>query len=413
MIAGGPNGLAQTDRPFESDSIYLLSALTSNSLMWTFPADLHQFGLINGQLLSTTHIADGGDDGIYFVAADYPGRAIVLASPRGVPTNFSVIDMDQPSSIRQVTIGDTYGDGEGATFRPFVERPGHALELALEIRKRTEYRLLGVPLSGEAKPETLHEDVMKYARSSGYFGTAFDDTNDLYVASKPASNLSLRFEHGDVDLGIPSAQLKTQVGPIYLVVKNDAAIVISSFPERTESQDGPGESIYHIYSMAGHAWNTLAVPGARTTVRSFGRWLAFVVSDAQPWTVKAKGARYVEFDAGKHRVSPGRAERMQNELKVDKYRTFSVDDAFLSSDQWFPGILLLYDVQTGKSYRLETDQGDSEVVLVEGSDVYYRVNTTLYRAKIGNTALESITEVAKNPAIGNVHWAFIPRKAAQ
>ncbi len=439
LVALCHNGVAQ-DRTIGSGSIYVLNGLTSNFLMWGLPADLHEFDMTNGHLLSTTHIADGGDAGPDFIAADYPRRTVVLAFPRFAPTNFIVIDMDHPSSVRRVEAVDAYTDGRGpSTTHFFLEQPPHALELGIrtskapyrareisgEIAKQPnrsrelraelttvmDTKILAVSLSGDAKSELLPVSVTKDARISGYFGTAFDNILDLYIAAEPGPHLRLSFGTGDVDLGIPSTKMKAQPGLTFLNVKNDDSIVVSSFAERTESQGGAGASIYHVYSNAGHVWNALTVPGARTTVRSFGRWLAFVVADTQPWAAKAKGSCCVEYDGNRHRVSPGKAERMQIELKVDQYHSATVDDVFMISDLWFPGILLLYDVVTGRTYRLETNQGDSEIILVDGSDAYYRVNTTLYRARIGNSTLDDITEIARDPAIGNVHWAFIPGRS--
>jgi len=41
--------------------------------------------------------------------------------------------------------------------------------------------------------------------------------------------------------------------------------------------------------------------------------------------------------------------------------------------------------------------------------VYYRVNTSLYRAKIGADSVGSPALIVSDPAIGNVHCAFISR----
>ena len=42
-------------------------------------------------------------------------------------------------------------------------------------------------------------------------------------------------------------------------------------------------------------------------------------------------------------------------------RPVPVEDLFRESTDWFPGILMLYDVSAGRIYRLETGQGDSEI----------------------------------------------------
>ncbi len=55
---------------------------------------------------------------------------------------------------------------------------------------------------------------------------------------------------------------------------------------------------------------------------------------------------------------------------------------FDSSRFIFPGRLYLYDVATERLYTIATNQGDSEILLVEDGVVYYRVSDRLYSATI-------------------------------
>jgi hypothetical protein len=73
----------------------------------------------------------------------------------------------------------------------------------------------------------------------------------------------------------------------------------------------------------------------------------------------------------------------------------------------FPGKLHLYDMEHDRSYTISTGQGDSEILLVEGGTVYYRVADSIYGASIGETALGPPRLIAKSEILGDAPLAFI------
>jgi hypothetical protein len=77
---------------------------------------------------------------------------------------------------------------------------------------------------------------------------------------------------------------------------------------------------------------------------------------------------------------------------------------------YFPGIIHPYDVRSGRRYRIDTGQGDTEVLLVYGNAIYYRVNDTLYRADIGQSAIQNPIQIARDPNVQLAHWAFVANK---
>lgn len=58
-------------------------------------------------------------------------------------------------------------------------------------------------------------------------------------------------------------------------------------------------------------------------------------------------------------------------------------------------------------YQIKTGEGDSEVLLVDGDEVYYRVNQTLYRATLGTSRVEHPTQILSDETVQLSHWAFI------
>jgi hypothetical protein len=135
----------------------------------------------------------------------------------------------------------------------------------------------------------------------------------------------------------------------------------------------------------------VAIPGSAPTVRAFGRWLAVVVSEDNRKT--------------RERISPGKEHRSQTTAAAG----FSADDRFGVFERYYPGNLILYNVDTQARIEFTTGQGDSEVLLISGSVAYYRVNDSIYKAEIGESGISKPTLLAQSEAVADVHWAFLSK----
>jgi hypothetical protein len=75
----------------------------------------------------------------------------------------------------------------------------------------------------------------------------------------------------------------------------------------------------------------------------------------------------------------------------------------------YTGKLSLYDIETGQVFTIETNQGNSEILLVDNQMVYYRINDRLYSAEINKSGLGAPQLLATDEIINDVHWAFSKR----
>src|SRR5262249_47788317 len=73
----------------------------------------------------------------------------------------------------------------------------------------------------------------------------------------------------------------------------------------------------------------------------------------------------------------------------------------------YPGRLHVYDVATGKRSLIVTNQADSEILLVDKETIYYRVNDSLYTAKLGESGPVQGKPIATDDRIRDAHWAFM------
>ena len=73
----------------------------------------------------------------------------------------------------------------------------------------------------------------------------------------------------------------------------------------------------------------------------------------------------------------------------------------------FTGKLHLYDVETERVFPIATNDGDSEVLLVDEGTVYYRVSDRIYAAPISDKGVGLARLVTTDEVIRDAHWAFI------
>jgi hypothetical protein len=84
---------------------------------------------------------------------------------------------------------------------------------------------------------------------------------------------------------------------------------------------------------------------------------------------------------------------------------------FLTGEaKYYPAVLFAIDSLTGRLYQIRTNQGDSAILLIEGTKIYYRVNDQILSAPIQGNAVGSPTLLARDEELRDAHWAFTDRQ---
>jgi len=192
---------------------------------------------------------------------------------------------------------------------------------------------------------------------------------------------------------IPGSMLEGLVNPISVVLVDNARLVaIGLFAKASPHR-------ILVYRKSDRTWHQLPIPHERVFVADgqstpapwltgFGDFLA--LSEAH-----TKDAEFPE--------TAGRAAWRNARIATGP----SIAERFRQEGVVFPGRLHLYDVAHDRSYTITTNQGDSEILLVEDGIVYYRVNDAIYKCTIGDSALGPAQLLAKSEILGDAHWAFI------
>ncbi|MEQ8926953.1 MAG: hypothetical protein RLO81_14125 [Fulvivirga sp.] len=149
-------------------------------------------------------------------------------------------------------------------------------------------------------------------------------------------------------------------------------------------------STFLVLDKVTNQWDKLVLKGDRTRVQYFSNWISGSV-----------------INHGEDKVSPGKADRRQEPNSFGP----GFDTMTKVLKFYYPGLLFLYHTSSKTYIEWSTDQGDSEVLLVDGDLVYYRVNDEIYQAailkskKLGKSKL-----LLKDDRVPDIHWAFFGSK---
>jgi hypothetical protein len=154
-------------------------------------------------------------------------------------------------------------------------------------------------------------------------------------------------------------------------------------------QDTPKNYRTLIFRKSDRTWHVFPITnGWSNHLRALGRYVA--VHDASlPTTRNSLGAGHEKWRSGRTKSGP--------DLRA----------SMLDAGAVFTGKLHLYDVETERVFPIATNDGDSEVLLVDEGTVYYRVSDRIYAAPISDKGVGLARLVTTDDAIVDAHWAFI------
>jgi hypothetical protein len=180
---------------------------------------------------------------------------------------------------------------------------------------------------------------------------------------------------------------------LLIIINNKNQFVLKQNSTAFKS-DQLGSTSLIIYNYNSQKWNRQKIKGNYPSINSFGNWLSGTVYD------------YTGMIDNTFKESPGKNVRK----RLNSKNEFNADIRFAYFHVYSPGILYLFNTLTNNYIEWTTDQGDSEILLVENNDVYYRVNDEIYKAPILNgKKLGKAELLVKNEMVPDIHWAFLAK----
>ena len=173
-------------------------------------------------------------------------------------------------------------------------------------------------------------------------------------------------------------------------INNKEIFVLSGKDKKVKNQFGSAQLI--IFDKIEQKWSDMYIPGDIVHPRGFSEWICGYAVNAHIEGETLPGAEKWTY----------RESGLSPKERWDYYPEYGEDDY-----TYTPGILYFYNARTKKYFQLETNQADSEVILVQGDKVVYRAYDELYAAeiikgsKLGRTGL-----LLKDDRVPDIHWAF-------
>lgn len=210
----------------------------------------------------------------------------------------------------------------------------------------------------------------------------FEGTNEAVVAR-------------DAPLGwnVPDWFVEGPLESISLVIDNPSIRALSSASFRYSGE--PGTYRYYFHNKLDDTWHTHAFDGnGNWAIRGFGEWVAIEEIHTIP-------------DAEKPQAGAEFYERLRSVDSGSEY--LDATSRYLYSEVRATGRLFIYNVHERKEFIIETGEPDSEILLIENNQVYYRMDDGIYRADIELRAeqLTNTTLLVSAPEVRNMHWAFL------
>jgi hypothetical protein len=406
-----------------------LAAILVTALLGTTPTMKGQVFLITGTPDQNSHyasdlveIGDSGvknateilsqKDGFAWGAVSYDADRAVLLS--GVLDNrVIVIDLRQAAIVKQCTVpGLSSRDPlELALTDQWLARlPGGELILGLLFARGTGTALRSEGLSMSLDPETPCDrsfsavppyDSLKYIDAHGMVGVGDElSPEGAHAGINPDGELA----YMGVEFGfrIPVERLKELPKDAFVRIDTNTPQMMIAAVVDNATRVG---ARFLLFRKSDQSWHEIPVKSDHFGLRGFGAFVAGVEDVGKPAEPRVGTTAAAERALTRHSdpVSAGGAEWRTRPNRTGP----SLVDSFRNASAAYPGRLHVYNIDTEKLFTITTNQGDSEILLIEDNTVYYRVSNRLYTAPITDSGIGAATLIATDEAIRDAHWAFI------
>ena len=378
-------------------------------------------------------------DGIVFIQPDYKTGVVAVGKPYPAIRAVEMISMHNPETQLADSLDFSVIPKTAWTIVPSTASRRRSKEGYLKIMPPPEYLLLSERLldvgtrsmlglylmdSGKAEAdsyvdvgflldastaklqlEVIPAGYFSGLRVQGQFGFAGLHDNDTTLIQSVQGVWTLRRMRGPSDMpltlppppdGWPSAKTLWR-----LRVHDQDATLIEANPEKALPAGDAANVLtlqvasagkFRMYLSATKRWTTLPISGSPRGVRHMNRWIMGVMAE------EAKG-----------RPSAGEENVRKTYLGRESPPRPSTQLMMTMDSIYYPGELFIISTDSGKIWTLKTDQGDSEVLLVQDDIVYFRVNDRIMKCTIQGDFLSAPTELAKAEELRDVHIAFVGR----
>lgn len=372
---------------FEHKKMYFVSGTPTPLSGVNFSSKLYRLEGDNIKSLKVVREISKQGDGVDSIRSYYDDGLVVIASPSVRPERLSIIKMDNTESESFINIKDN-----DCLSCSFIE--SHLIKLLDEkliffsvFGKDgiSYFDLWGLEDGGRQSDKDI--SVLKNILASGIPGSAIP--GDAFYMDSDADGVLYVFIAGSkvkTDWTLPKEYRFSNKDVIVSYINTKNMLVLSSKDNKKRSYDDLGSSTYYFFNKKSNLWGMVVFPGGRTEIRGFKNWIVGYVADM-----------------GRDIDNPGIENRRKEMAETGSPFDWRAD----VSNVFMPGELFLFDIESNQRYVIKTGQADSEILLVDGGFLYYRVNDEIFKKKIYDQDGENKELLIKSNLVPDIHWAFM------
>jgi hypothetical protein len=257
-----------------------------------------------------------------------------------------------------------------------------------------------------------------YVYIQGGVGTPIEDSEYLLLYNEEANDNALHISKGYglkigpyLELQPPKEMYNAYPPTLKSIRVNDFHSMIIAYDASEPCEDKIGEKYTLVYDKVSKKWYDYTFKGNASSIRSYDNgWVTGTVKDmnkGQYFDTRTRSSAEYDFK----RVIPGYEEREPIFYeRADGIWGDCFDERVQTFGTYYPGLLYLFNVHTKDYIEWDTKQGDSEVLLVQDDNVYYRVNTKILKsAIIDNKKLGAPELLIDDVRVRDIHWAYLKK----
>ena len=362
-----------TDFAVASGKIYLIAGNPAHSLTWSFPVLLYS---LEGSVVRKLRTIATQKQNAFFVRP-YQAKGFVLVGSEATPTSFLIDRIDLSSIEKEQSYEFSICKSCSYVRSNLVELGDENVLMHVSgTSKNGVFRadIAGLNIGNGSVVEMSYDNqnsVYSFGASGGY-----EDSGDR-LASIYADGRNAAWGYNQkLDLGwkLPEGFNPAETERIFQSVNNDSIRIVTSSGLVDREH---GKQTYYINDKKHNQWSSVTLDGNGLRVRGFKHWLA----------TEETYSSSTEF------------------ISKDSSGLFlTASERFAYKRDSPTGRLYLYNGIASRLIVYDTNEPDSEVLFVDGDEVYFRVADEIRVGHLRLDHIDNIRTLVKSPLILAVHW---------
>ncbi len=370
---------------------YFLAATPTYDSPQAYPADLYSIEASKQMLKLIREIASPST-GVDYIRY-YPGF-LAVGHPHIKPTVVELIHFADPKRSDPVKLEYKDTITTNVTVDPPQEGPLEFIAVTKNVSSggiQTTSAGLLPDVSGYGVKRIIKDvswSILRYLYAMGQIGGPIGQWDGLQ-AEAVSSNVIYNTPTGPIVLlpSVPEALSNGRTKPVSILCSNTGFLILALVEDHGVIESRNQQFVY-VYARNDKRWSTLSFPGNYSRLRLFGNWLSVIVAQYNPT----------------HSANPGN-EHFRTE-RTDRLPSVAQLYSEMSVPELLPGILKLVNLQGGRTIQIDTGQADSEILLVSGDTVLYRINNRILSGRIAGSKILNTTLLVEDENVPEIHWAF-------